>query len=55
MSIDSNLAMSATASGGRVLSGMRPTGRLHLGNYHGALRNWVQLQYRHECFFFIAD
>src|SRR5690242_11526272 len=34
---------------------MRPTGRLHLGNYHGALRNWVQLQYRYECFFFIAD
>ncbi|MBW4052251.1 MAG: tryptophan--tRNA ligase [Proteobacteria bacterium] len=38
-----------------MLSGMRPTGRLHLGNYHGALRNWVQLQYRYECFFFIAD
>ena len=55
MSIDSNLAMSARVSGGRVLSGMRPTGRLHLGNYHGALRNWVQLQYRYECFFFIAD
>ncbi|HTX04282.1 MAG TPA: tryptophan--tRNA ligase [Steroidobacteraceae bacterium] len=55
MSIDSNLALSATAAGGRVLSGMRPTGRLHLGNYHGALRNWVQLQYRYECFFFIAD
>ncbi len=47
--------MSATGTGGRVLSGMRPTGRLHLGNYHGALRNWVQLQYRYECFFFIAD
>ena len=55
MAIDSNLALGATASGGRVLSGMRPTGRLHLGNYHGALRNWVQLQYRYECFFFIAD
>jgi len=55
VSIDSNLAMSATAAGGRVLSGMRPTGRLHLGNYHGALRNWVQLQYHYECFFFIAD
>ena len=55
MSIDSNLAMSARVSGGRVLSGMRPTGRLHLGNYHGALRNWVQLQDRYECFFFIAD
>ena len=55
MSIDSNLAVTATATGGRVLSGMRPTGRLHLGNYHGALRNWVQLQYRYECFFFVAD
>ena len=39
----------------RVLSGMRPTGRLHLGNYHGALRNWVELQYQYECFFFVAD
>jgi len=39
----------------RVLSGMRPTGALHLGNYHGALKNWVDLQYQHECFFFIAD
>ena len=34
---------------------MRPTGRLHLGNYHGALRNWVELQYQYECFFFVAD
>jgi len=39
----------------RVLSGMRPTGALHLGNYHGALRNWVELQYQYECFFFVAD
>src|SRR5512140_2809507 len=39
----------------RVLSGMRPTGQLHLGNYHGALRNWVSLQDGHEGFFFIAD
>jgi len=39
----------------RVLSGMRPTGRLHLGNYMGALYNWVQLQHRYECYFFIAD
>ncbi len=39
----------------RVLSGMRPTGRLHLGNYHGALANWVDLQDRYECFFFVAD
>jgi len=39
----------------RVLSGMRPTGRLHLGHYHGVLRNWVQLQETHDCFFFVAD
>jgi tryptophanyl-tRNA synthetase len=40
---------------GRVLSGMRPTGKLHLGNYVGALRNWVGLQDEYDCFFFIAD
>ena len=40
---------------GRILSGMRPTGKLHLGNYVGALRNWVGLQDSYECFFFIAD
>lgn len=34
---------------------MRPTGQLHLGNYHGALRNWVELQYQYPCFFFVAD
>ena len=39
----------------RILSGMRPTGPLHLGNYHGALANWVGMQDRYECFFFIAD
>jgi tryptophanyl-tRNA synthetase len=39
----------------RILSGMRPTGPLHLGNYHGALDNWVKLQDVYECFFFIAD
>jgi tryptophanyl-tRNA synthetase len=39
----------------RVLSGMRPTGKLHLGNYMGALYNWVKLQEEYECFFFIAD
>ncbi len=39
----------------RVLSGMRPTGKLHLGNYMGALYNWVQLQDEYECYFFIAD
>jgi tryptophanyl-tRNA synthetase len=39
----------------RVLSGMRPTGALHLGHYHGALKNWVKLQDEHECFYFVAD
>jgi tryptophanyl-tRNA synthetase len=39
----------------RVLSGMRPTGKLHLGNYMGALHNWVRLQDEYECYFFIAD
>jgi tryptophanyl-tRNA synthetase len=39
----------------RVLSGMRPTGRLHLGHYHGALKNWAKLQHEHPCFFFVAD
>jgi len=39
----------------RVLSGMRPTGRFHLGNYLGAAKNWVELQKTYECFFFVAD
>lgn len=39
----------------RVLSGMRPTGALHLGHYHGVLKNWVRLQAEHPCFFFVAD
>src|SRR6266700_1066969 len=39
----------------RVLSGMRPTGKLHLGNYVGALDNWVRMQDQYDCFFFIAD
>jgi tryptophanyl-tRNA synthetase len=39
----------------RVLSGMRPTGKLHLGNYVGALGNWVEMQDEYDCFFFIAD
>ncbi|MGA2906158.1 MAG: tryptophan--tRNA ligase [Terracidiphilus sp.] len=39
----------------RVLSGMRPTGKLHLGNYMGALANWVKLQDKYDCYFFIAD
>jgi tryptophanyl-tRNA synthetase len=39
----------------RILSGMRPTGRFHLGNYLGAARNWVELQSKYECFYFVAD
>jgi tryptophanyl-tRNA synthetase len=38
-----------------VLSGLRPTGRVHLGNYFGAVRNWVQLQDKYDCFYFVAD
>jgi tryptophanyl-tRNA synthetase len=44
-----------TAAGEVVVSGARPTGRQHLGNYHGALKNWVRLQEVHRCFFFVAD
>ena len=39
----------------RVVSGMRPSGRLHLGHYHGVLKNWVRLQHEYECFFCIVD
>ena len=39
----------------RVLSGMRPTGSLHLGHYHGVLKNWVRMQLEYECLFFVAD
>ena len=39
----------------RVLSGMRPTGALHLGHYHGVLKNWVRLQAEYPCYFFVAD
>jgi len=50
------MPLSATSSSRpRVLSGMRPTGKLHLGNYMGALANWVKLQDEYECYFFIAD
>src|SRR6202171_1303453 len=47
--------MSGPIQNRRVLSGMRPSGFLHLGNYHGALKNWIELQYQYECYFFIAD
>ncbi len=46
--------MSSTANQ-RVLSGMRPTGQMHLGHYHGVLKNWLTLQNEYECFFFVAD
>jgi len=46
---------SVAAQHHRVLSGMRPTGRLHLGHYHGVLKNWVELQHEYECYFFVAD
>jgi tryptophanyl-tRNA synthetase len=46
---------SVSAHHSRVLSGMRPTGRLHLGHYHGVLKNWLELQHEYECFFFVAD
>jgi len=39
----------------RVLSGMRPTGKVHLGQYHGVLKNWLNLQHQYECYFFVAD
>lgn len=47
--------MSSVNSEKRVLSGMRPTGPLHLGHYHGVLKNWVKLQHEYDCFFFVAD
>jgi len=47
--------VSPMASRERVLSGMRPTGQLHLGNLLGALDNWVRLQDEYDCFFFVAD
>ena len=45
----------SVAANKRVLSGMRPTGQLHLGHYHGVLKNWIELQHEYECFFFVAD
>ncbi len=47
--------MTAQKTRKRVLSGMRPTGKLHLGNYVGALQNWVRMQDEYECFFEVAD
>ena len=47
--------MSSFSQNKRVVSGMRATGRLHLGHYHGVIRNWLELQHQYECFFFVAD
>ncbi|MGB6903687.1 MAG: tryptophan--tRNA ligase [Acidobacteriaceae bacterium] len=49
------MSTSSSPARERVLSGMRPTGKLHLGNYMGALHNWVRLQDEYECYCFIAD
>jgi len=46
---------SATSENQRVLSGMRPTGRMHLGHLHGVLKNWLRLQHEYECFFCVVD
>jgi len=47
--------LSSVDSQQRVLSGMRPTGRLHLGHLHGVINNWLKLQHEYECLFFVAD
>jgi len=47
--------MSVLSNNKRVVSGMRVSGRLHLGHYHGVLKNWVKLQHQHDCYFFAAD
>jgi tryptophanyl-tRNA synthetase len=47
--------LSSIDSQRRVLSGMRPTGRLHLGHLYGVIHNWVKLQHEYECYFFVAD
>ncbi len=50
-----SILTTVSAQHARVLSGMRPTGKLHLGHYHGVLKNWIELQHEFECFFFVAD
>ncbi|MDF1757934.1 MAG: tryptophan--tRNA ligase [Legionellaceae bacterium] len=47
--------MSVFSSSKRVVSGMRASGHLHLGHYHGVLKNWIKLQHQYECFYFVAD
>ena len=47
--------MSSVSSQQRVVSGMRVSGKLHLGHFHGVIKNWIALQHQYECFFFAAD
>ena len=49
------VSLSNSESERRIVSGMRPTGKLHLGHLHGVLKNWIQLQHEFDCFFFVAD
>lgn len=53
--LNKGFTLSSVAAQQRVLSGMRPTGRLHLGHYHGVLKNWINLQNQYDCLFFVAD
>lgn len=53
--MDSSTTQPDTKVYKRVVSGMRSTGVLHLGHYHGVLKNWIKLQHEYECFFFVAD
>ncbi len=55
MSTDERPVVSGKGENNRVLSGMRPTGRLHLGHLHGVLKNWVKMQSDYECYYFVAD
>ncbi len=49
------VSLSNSESERRIVSGMRPTGKLHLGHLHGVLKNWIKLQHEYDCFFFVAD
>ncbi len=55
MTADERLDTGRKSKNNRVLSGMRPTGRLHLGHLHGVLKNWVKIQRDYECYYFVAD
>jgi len=55
VSVDKVAPTPKTGKQNRILSGMRPTGKLHLGNFYGALYNWLRLQEEYECHYFVAD